>query len=149
MKPVKTWIVIADGARARILVNEGVGKGLAVVEGADFHAAHPPSGDLTTDRPGRSFDIEGSGRHAMEERADPHREAKRTFLGALADYLDNRNAAGAFDRLVILAPPQALGDLRAALSDSVRAKVAAERAKDLTQVPNEDIPEHLEDILAV
>ena len=149
MKPVRTWIVIADGARARVLVNKGVGKGVAPVEGAVFEVEHPPSGELTTDRPGRSFDSVGGGRHAMEPSSDPRRRAKKAFLRELAAFLHKQAEAKAYDRLVILAPPQALGDLRGEISDQVQALVIAEEARDLAPVPNDEIPKHLEGVLAI
>jgi len=149
MKPVKTWILVADGARARIVVNEGPGKGVKQLEGADFRAEHPSSGDVMADRPGRSFESSGSGRHAMEPTSDAHRLAKQAFVKEIAGFLQRQAQKKSFDRLIILAPPQALGDLRAALSDAVRTLVTAELAKDLTPVPNEDLAKHLSDVLAV
>ena len=56
MKKKITYILVADGARARLYVNEGVGKGMQPVSGAT-HQSHVPAHnrDLTTDRPGRAF----------------------------------------------------------------------------------------------
>ena len=45
----------------------------------------------------------------------PHRELKRDFAVRLAKMLDQRCREHAFDRLVLVAPPTALGDLRSAL----------------------------------
>lgn len=147
MKPVRTWIVIADGARARILANCGVGKGVQQVKGADFRAEDAGTG--APDRPGRTFDSVGGGRHSMEPSSDPFKLAKKKFLRGLAEYLRKSAESARYDRLVILAPPRALGDLRQALPDCVRALVAAEQARDLTPLPNEDIPKHLGGLLAV
>ena len=36
MKKTVTWVLIADGAQARVLENTGPGKGLRQVEGLDF-----------------------------------------------------------------------------------------------------------------
>lgn len=149
MKPKTTWILIADGARARIVVNEGPGKGVRQVEGADFRTDHPPSGEMTTDRPGRSFDSAGSGRHAMEPPSDPHRTAKQDFVTRLAGYLDDQLSEAKFARLIVVAPPQTLGDLRGALSRQVHSLISAELAKDLTHIPTKDLPVHLEEVLAV
>ena len=52
------------------------------------------------------------------------------------------------DRLVIVAPPVTLGDLRAATSDRVRTKVVGEVAHDLTKIANNEVAEHLKDLLA-
>ena len=149
MKPIKTWILVADGARARMLLNTGPGKGVEAIEGFDFRSDHPPSGDIMADAEGRTFDARGAGRHAMERPSDPHRNAKKAFADYIATVLDERAARGSYDRLVIVAPPQALGDLRSALSPLVRGKVSAELSKDLTHTRNEDLPDHLADVLAV
>ena len=149
MKPKITWILIADGARARIVVNEGPGKGIRQVDGADFRKDHPPSSDMTTDRPGRTFDSAGSGRHAMEATSDPHRAAKQEFITELAAFLDDQLNKEKFDRLIVVAPPQPLGDLRGALSGPVRTMVSAELTKDLTHASNKDLAGHLEEVLAV
>ena len=75
-------------------------------------------------------------RHAIEPRIDPHRELKRDFAKELAEMLDKRLSEKAFDRLVIVAPPKALGDLRAALSAQVKPLVYAELDKDLVKIPD-------------
>ena len=82
-------------------------------------------------------------RHAIEPRTDPHRELKRTFAHELADMLDQRLTEKAYDRLVIVAPPKALGDLRAALSAHVKPLVYAELNKDLVKTPTAELPSHL------
>lgn len=149
MKPTRTWILIADGARARVLLNAGPGKGLAPVPKAVFEAPHPPDRDINADRPGRTFDSAGQGRHAMEPQTSPHRANKAAFAKTLADFLTAEKARRAFDRLIIVAPPAALGDLRAKLSKDVQAIVQAELPKDLTNTRDADIAAHLTDVLAV
>ena len=88
-------------------------------------------------------------RHAIEPRVDPHRELKRTFAHELADMLDQRLTEKAYDRLVIVAPPKALGDLRAALSEHVKPLVYAELNKDLVKTPTAELPNHLGAVMAI
>lgn len=149
MKPKITWILIADGARARIVANDGPNKGVRQVDGADFRAEHPASGELTSDRPGRTFDSAGDARHAMEPGTDPHREAKKAFATDVAAYLHGEAMNKSYDRLIIFAPAKSLGDLRSAMSDPVCSLISAEKAKDLTHVPNDQLSRHLSDVLAV
>jgi protein required for attachment to host cells len=143
MKQVRTWVLIADAARARVFETRGKGTGLAVVPDMSLDADLAPSHELGTDRPGRSFDSVGSGRHAMESPSDLHREQKRQFARRIADALDQRLATKAFDRLVLVAPPVTMGDLRAVLSDKTRAAVTAEAVADLTNTPVSELPAHL------
>jgi protein required for attachment to host cells len=149
MRPTTTWILIADGARARIFANHGPGKGVEAVEGAEFAADHRPDREILSDKPGRTFESVGTTRHAIQPHHDPHRELKRAFSERLAQLLDQKLAQKAYDRVVLVAPPVTLGDLREALSDPVKAAVYAELGKDLTKTPTHELPEHLAAVLAV
>ncbi len=162
MKPLRTWALIADGARARILENNGPihgdvhhgspGHGVTQhdwmpVDGLVFQGDHSATHDLVTDRQGRSFSSAGSGRSALESQTDPHRQQKTRFANLLAEVLAKQLQDGAYHRLIIAAPPATLGDLRSAISDKVRATVVAEFAHDLTKIPNHQIASHLGPIL--
>ena len=147
MKATRTWILIADGARARILHNDGPGKGLHALAGGDFRGKHTSTHAIMSDRTGRTFSSTGPSRSAIEAHSDPHRELKRSFAHRLADALADGWRKRAYDRLIIVAAPSTLGDLRAALSHEVRAKVTAEVAKDLTKTPDAAVAEHLKDVL--
>jgi protein required for attachment to host cells len=149
MKPTTTWILIADGARARIFANHGPGKGIEAVKGAEFDGDHRPDREIMSDRPGRAFESVGATRHAIQPHHDPHRELKRTFSERLAALLEEQLSAKAYDRIVLVAPPVTLGDLRSALSDHVKAAVCAELGKDLTKTPMAELPQHLGAVLAV
>lgn len=144
MKHTRTLILIADGHRARALMSEGPTSRLQEMPGFVLETALPPTRDLVTDRLPRAHDSVGHARHAMETRTDPHRELKVAFARKVADQLDKALAAKTFDRAVLVAPPTFLGDLRAALSDHVRAAVHGEVAKDLTHVPDPEVRQHLD-----
>lgn len=147
MKPARTWILIADGAHARVLEAVGKGAPLAEVPAMRRVVELSPSHDLGDDRPGRTHESVGATRHAMEPTSDPHREQKRRFAQDLAETLGRELAAGRYDRLVVVAPPVTLGDLRAALPAQVGKVVAGEVAKDLTKIPDHDIARHLGDVV--
>jgi protein required for attachment to host cells len=140
---IRTWVLIADAARARVFETRGKGTGLTVVPDLSLDAELAPSHMLGTDRPGRSFESVGSTRHAMESPSDPHREQKRQFARHVAHLIEERHAASRFDRLVVVAPAVTMGDLRAALSDKVTAAVVAEMVADLTNTPASELPAHL------
>ncbi len=135
MRSKKTWIVVADGARARFFVSEGPGTGLEPALPQALVADNRPSADIASDRPGRTFDSVGAGRHAVQPSSDPHRHSQITFASEIAKTLDQRLKNRAFDQLVIIAAPRMLGDLRAALGENIRKLVFAEIDKDLTKLP--------------
>lgn len=150
MRAVITWIMVADGVRARLFVNRGVGKGIEPVLEQEFVGTNLPTREIGTDQPGRTFDSAGLGeRHAMEPPTDPQRYEKRMFAHEMAERLDKARKAGAFDRLVVVAPPEALGDLRAEFGKPLQDMVAAEMNKDLTKMSVQQLPNYLGEVLAV
>jgi protein required for attachment to host cells len=53
MKKRVTWIIVADGSRARVLANDGPGKGLRPAITGEFHHDAPPTHLLGTSKPER------------------------------------------------------------------------------------------------
>ena len=147
MKSVRTWVLIADGRCARVYETPGRAKDLEAVEGMTFETESPPSREINSDRPGRSYESKGHARHAIEAHSDPHREAKRQFAHRLAAAIDAGRAGKRFDKLVVVAPAVTMGDLRAAFSEGTRSTIASELVADLTKVPARDLPPHLEGVL--
>jgi protein required for attachment to host cells len=131
------------------VTNDGPGKGIEPRPDLDFRSEQRRLRDIMSDRPGRSFDSVGKGRHSMEYSSDPVREDERQFARTLVDLLEVELAANAFDRLVLVAPPQTLGDLRSMLSKRLRDHVFKELPKDLTRMPHDRLYDHLDRILLV
>jgi protein required for attachment to host cells len=148
MKTITTWILIADGTQARIACNDGPGRGIKPVIDETFHGSNLPGREIMSDRPGRTFDSAGKGRHAKVPPSDPREVEKRRFAREMAALLDEGVKQDRYDRLVIIAPPKALGHLRAELSEGVRAKVSGEINRDLIHVPLHDLARHLGTLLA-
>jgi len=138
-----TWIVIADGSRARIVTRRHEAAGFDIV--AEMHSleAHVPSHLIASERPGRTQESGYSGRHAIEPRLDPHQERLTAFIRSVAAYLNEHAAGPAVDDLILFAPPHALGQLRPMLDKAVAGKIRAEAPKDLTKLPLSELAEHL------
>jgi protein required for attachment to host cells len=150
MKPIVTWILIADGAEARVYANEGPGKGLHPVDGLHFSQEHLQTRDIMADRPGRSISSAGSGgRSAMEYSCDRVKVRELRFVTDVEVVLELHFRYGWFERLIFSAAPTALGDIRPALSKELSRVVLAELPKDLTRVPVANLDSHFEDLLAV
>ena len=79
----------------------------------------------------------------MAPRVDWHRFAKEQFARDVAAALEAAALKKLYEELVIVAPPQALGDLRQALGRHAKALVTGEIAKDLTNLPDHELPAHL------
>jgi protein required for attachment to host cells len=149
VKSTVTWIVVADHQRAKVFENDGPGKGMREVPGLAFATHLHFDRDIVSDRPGRAFESSSGTPHGMEPRSDPHRLEGRRFVERVVDALDEAAKRGAFDRLVVVAPPRALGEFRQALPDRVRDKVVGELAEDLTKAPEGELPGHLGNYLAI
>lgn len=139
----KTWIVVADASRARLLVRTGKGGSLEEPEDLVHPEGRMPDRDIVSDRPGRSFDSAGEGRHAMEPRTDPGQEAAQEFAREVADVLEGHRAKGDFQRLILIAAPRFLGMLRDHLGKDTRRLVDGELDKDLVRADLEEILRHL------
>jgi protein required for attachment to host cells len=147
---IRTWIVVADGARARFFTESDDGAKLVAARLADMIAPmnRRPARDLKSDKPGRSYSSSRSGvRHALEPPHDYHKLEKHRFTAAVADVLRDGSESGAFDRLVVVAPRRSLGELRSLLSGRVKKQIDREIAKDLTGEPPSRLWRRLQPIL--
>ncbi|WDR03849.1 host attachment protein [Devosia algicola] len=149
MKKTITWILLADGAQARVLEHTGPGKGLKQVDGLDFAIPTLQAQDIMADRPGRGAIPGGDSKSGMQPRTDPvqHREAE--FVKSMAAMLDEKLRDSAYDRLVISASPIALGVIRKAMTPAVKNAIVGELDKDLTNTPTAQLAKHFDGILAV
>ena len=134
-KRLRTWIVVADGARARFFTASEDGRKLVPARAADMVAPfnRRPARDLKSDKPGRSYSSSRSGvRHAFEPPHDYHKIEKHRFSESVAKALDEASESKAFDRLVLVAPHRSLGELRGLLSARVKCRISHEIPKELT-----------------
>lgn len=108
-----------------------------------------PGREIVADRPGRTFDSVGEGRHGKEPHTDPRDVEKQHFVHSVVTYLDKAAKQGRFDRLILIAPPEPLGLLRSDLSDSCVARLIDGVGKDLTKLPVKDLETALGPVFAV
>jgi len=149
MKPVVTWVVVADGTQARVFENTGPGKGLHPVDGLRREIEPLQASEIMADRPGRSLSSVGSGRSAMEYTTDPVEVREARFVREIADMLEEKRAGGAYDRLILAAAPNALGDMRKVMTPAVKQTLMAELPKDLTNLPKPELDRHFASMLAI
>lgn len=145
-KQKRTWIVVADGARARFFSPVEDGKTLVPARTADMVSpeSRRHTSDLVSDKPGRSFSSARGGlRHSFETTHDQHKLEKHKFSAALAELLDDACLRKRFDQLILVAPRRSLGELRGLLSDRVQRSVRKEIARDLTRATPATLWRHL------
>lgn len=144
MKRLRRWILIADTARARIVERLGTGRNTRILEPYRFDSEMSLRRRLPCDRIVRVRGPFGIMRRAIKPECERPCTQVTRFACGLADLLRERSAKGDFDRLLIIAPPAMLRDLRAAMISTVRAKVIAEIDTDLTNAANVEVVEYLE-----
>jgi protein required for attachment to host cells len=145
MKNNRTWIVVADGSRARILLYTGRKTAIQELPNSDFHDNNPPTRELVTDRPSRVQESAGPSRHAIEPRIDAHEQRKERFLEKIATHLGRAAERNEFEHLVIVAPASAIGEMRKDLSPLLKKRLYGEFVHDYVHQTNDYIYRHIKD----
>lgn len=127
-----TLVVVADNERARFLGKQSGKKKLIEIDDLVHMEARTHERDLISDKPGRSFDSQGSGRHAMEQKMDVKKHDEQMFAESIAEKLEKARNDHKFKELVLIAPPEFLGLLRKELSDQCTKQIKQSIDKDLT-----------------
>lgn len=142
-----TWVLIADGEKALFTrnVDDDQNPTLEVIRKDEQD--NPANHEQAANRPGRFNDGPSIHRSAVDD-TDWHQLAKDRFADDLAAHLYDQAHKGRFDRLVLVAPPGTLGELRKAIHKEVADKVIAEIPKTLTGHPLDKIEIMLRDELA-
>ncbi|WP_226621357.1 host attachment protein [Alloyangia pacifica] len=142
-----TWVLVADGEKALFLRND------VDEQDPDLNVVrietqeNPSDREQSANRPGRMHDG-GPGQKSAVEDTDWHELAKERFADELAEILYKQAHKGRFERIVLVAPPATLGELRGKLHKEVADKVVAELDKTLTNHPLDKIEKLLRDELA-
>ncbi|MDJ0612715.1 MAG: host attachment protein [Rhizobiaceae bacterium] len=145
MRPLKTWILVADANRAWIAEHTKIGAGIHRLE--DRTIVSNRTQDFR-DGQGRSYKSYSSRRHKIEPKV--HNDVVLTehvdeIIQLLLTSLKKRE----FDRLIICVATQTLGIFRKRMPASLKEIVIAEMSKDLTHVPLNEIARYFEDVLAI
>jgi hypothetical protein len=80
------WVLVADAARARLFQVEQPQQVLSAALGQELIGSNLRSREIASDRPGRTFDSGGEGRHARSRRpirrATRRRSSRATWCGS-------------------------------------------------------------------
>ncbi|WP_020042254.1 host attachment protein [Salipiger mucosus] len=142
-----TWVLIADGEKALFLRNDldETNPDLNVVRIEEQE--NPSDYDQSANRPGRMRDT-GIGQASAMDDTDWHELAKERFADEMAEILYKLAHKNAFKRIVLVAPPKVLGEMRSKLHKEVSSRVVAEVDKTLTNHPLDKVEQLLRDELS-
>ncbi len=139
-----TWVVVADGSRARVFSRAKRFSDLQPVEVLEEPDARTRERELISDRPGRSFDSHGSGRHAMGSNSSAKDEILEEFARRIAHRIEAGRTGGDFHHLILVAAPAVLGAIRLILSNASRQLIVGEVSKNLAHHEAADIQKILD-----
>lgn len=141
--PNDTFVVVADGRKMLFFRNDGDAQNPNLVVERKRVQDNRDNIDQRTDAPGRSFSSVGAGRSAYEE-TDFHQLEEDRFAAETADLLKKRALNNDFEKLIIVAPPKTLGELRKHYHKEVESRLIGEIDKTLTGHSVEDIESALQ-----
>ncbi len=133
-----TWVLIADGEKALFTENQTDGQDPFLQVIRQEEQDNPPNREQAASLPGRLSDGPGASRSAVQD-TDWHQLAKDRFADDLAEILYDYAHNDAFHRIVLVAPPGTLGELRDKMHSEVASRVIAEVPKTLTNHPLNEI----------
>lgn len=142
---MKTWVIVADAARARVFDVDGKTKAIEEVMDLSHPASLQHASEMASDAPGMTSVKGMPSKFGMEEIVSPKEEEAIRFAKQVAEALQAGLAD--YERLYLIAAPHFLGLLRKELDKAVQTKVVKEIDKDLTKHTLEDIRTHFPELL--
>ncbi|MCB0308364.1 MAG: host attachment protein [Bdellovibrionales bacterium] len=139
----KTWTLIANRSKARLFEGSGVSATLKELKEIENPEGRLSDSEIEEDRPGRAFDSAGKGRHSMSSEVSPSDHVSKAFANRLADDLNKGRIQGQFQRIILVAEPQFLGFLRAALDKNTLSMVVDTVDRNLVDLPVNQVNDEL------
>lgn len=127
--PTGTWIMVADGAEARLFHNVGSATKVSLKQ-------------VKLLKPRDLLDEGPAGRRPPE--SDQQATDEATFAKQLAQQLNVAALKSEYEHLVLMADPQTLGQIRPQLHKEAQRRIVMEVAKTFTNAPVEDIQDALQ-----
>ena len=141
--PHDALVFVGDGRKALFLRNAGDATLPNFTVERVFADEDPPTHEQGTDRPGRAFKRAGTNLRSAVEATDWHELEKERFAASVAAALERLVRAEKVKKIVVVAPPRTLAELRHAFHADVKNRIVAEIDKDLTKHPIWEIEKHL------
>lgn len=136
---MNNWVLVADSCHARIFEIDSTNFSLAEV--ADFiypiegHHGRNPVGHISAARTGTH--------HGLEPKTLPKEKARHEFASRLMNHLLVEYSNGRFSKLILVAAPEFLGELRSAAPHGLRSTIVLSIKKDLLKYSNAELSDFL------
>ena len=130
-------VLVADGRKLLFFRNKGDATYPNLEAEAVKQQDNPAHLDQASDKAGQSSST-GTASGTMGEN-NYHELEEQRFAAQAADLPKRRALANDYEKLIIVAPPTALGEMRKHLHKEVQNRLVGEIAKDLTNHPVPEI----------
>ncbi|MFD1107295.1 host attachment family protein [Sphingobium olei] len=130
-------VLVADGRKLLFFRNKGDAAYPNLEAESVTQQDNPAHLDQASDKAGQSSST-GTASGTMGEN-NYHELEEQRFAAEAADLLKRRALANDYEKLIIVAPPTALGEMRKHLHKEVQDRLVGEIAKDLTNHPVPEI----------
>lgn len=137
-----TLILVADGRRMLLLrnTNSPLHPQLAVEYGED--QPNPADRDQKTDAGGQ-MPADGTPGQTTVGETDFHEQTEARFARHIARHLNDLALKGGLGKLIVVAPPKVLGQLRPHFHKEVQRRIVAEVGKDMTRYSTDRVAQML------
>lgn len=133
------WVVVADGARARIFEAHHHAPGLRPVLPYELTTMRLRDSERWSDRAGASRERASPVVHSKAAPTEPTEHEHELLAREVAEVLAHARVARRVDSIVLVAAPRFLGRLRQALDPQTRALVTLEDDRDLSRLPEHEL----------
>lgn len=138
-----TWVLVANSSEAKIYAGMGKSSPLTDIKSFDYPKGRLHEGDLVSDSAGSDGGSNGQGRHVLDDETSAIQQGTVVFAKELASYLDIERNKGAYNGLIVIAPPAFIGLLRKSLSTEVMSMVSQQIDKNLVNKSAKEINQYL------
>ncbi len=133
--------VVAHRAGAKLFKNIPGKPGWEAIRKFDNPDGRLKDTDIYQDSPGRTG---GMPRHSLTSKSDAHELAGVKFAAELADAIETARQGKVFNRLVLVAEPRFLGELRAALTPESAKLVVGSLNRDFAHTSDDAVSTQLD-----
>jgi len=144
---ILTWLVVAENSKAQIFKMESLSGPLETIDTIDHTDARLHERDMTSDLPGRISGNGGSGSHVYESKVSPKDQSNINFAKKIANELDAARKKARVKRIILVAAPDLLGNIRNSFNAETKKLVYFELAKNLAHLSPREITDYVADAL--
>ncbi len=138
-----TWILVANRGGASLFERTSKDD-IRRVQDIPHSKGRLKNQDIDTDKPARSFDRFGQGRHATGSEQEPTEHIAEQFARDLADLLNKGRIEHAYTSLILVSGPAFLGQLLKALDANTAANVTKTIDKNLPDINERELAGYLD-----